>query len=373
MRIAINCRSFLNKDYTGIGRYSHQMVLSLAQIDQVNDYLLYMPKRIFSLRRKIPRSPGKNFKLKIDRFYRNIERTTGPFDVYHAPSPEDIQVHSSNIVVTVHDLIFKTFPGVHSNETIATAEKQLAAIVQQAKRIICCSQSTLKDLVTYFSVKPDQATLIYPGVDKNDFYRIGEREEPLAQAVLKSRGVVGPFLLFVGTVEPRKNIENVIRAFGWLKDKKKFSGQLVLIGGKGWDSDRINQLIDQFNLRSEILILGFVSNQELRYFYNKAKAFVFPSFYEGFGFPIVEAFNCGTPVVTSNVSSCAEIAGEAALQVDPKQFEELALAIDRILHEPGLDQQLQMKGLKRAGDFSFLSTARQTLDVYQDVYRYADR
>ena len=367
MRIAINCRSFLNKNYTGIGRYAFQLIKSLSEIDQANEYFLYISKRFFS-KRIIPRVPAPNFFLKIDRFNRGMKKTVGPVDICHCPSPEILNdMNGAHSVVTVHDLIYKTYPQGHTSATIEQTERQLEGVVEKASKIICCSQSTLNDLNRYFSVDPQKTVLIYQGVSRKDFYPLDENEARPAQVLIRSKGVEGPFILFVGTIEPRKNLRNLIEAFSLLREKKQYKGKLVVVGMQGWNED-LSSLIGRLGLKQEIIFTGFLSNQELRYFYNMADVFAFPSFYEGFGFPIVEAFSCGVPVVTSNVSSCPEIAADAALTVDPRSPQDIAGAIFRILDDKNLRDQLKQKGFARARQFSFLNTARQTLDVYKEVY-----
>ena len=370
MRIAINCRSFLNKNYTGIGRYTSQLIQSLSEIDQTNQYLLYTPKRFFSPQKKFPRIPARNFFLKIDRFSRGVDKTVGMMDLYHSPSPETLpHLNATKIVVTVHDLIFKTYPQGHTPSAIAAAEDQFRGILEKAAKIICCSQSTLNDLHHYFKIDPKKTDLIYQGVNQNDFYPLDEKEEKLAEQTIRSKGIECPYILFVGTIEPRKNLRNLLAAFSFLKNGKKFLGKLALIGMQGWMSDDLGGLVNQLGIQEDVVFTGFLSNQELRYFYNKAQAFVFPSFYEGFGFPIAEAFSCGAPVVTSNVSSCPEIASDAALKVDPSSPEEIAQAIHRILEDTVLRNELKEKGFRRAQQFTFLNTARETLKVYEEVFR----
>ena len=369
MRIAINCRSFLNKNYTGIGRYASQLIQSLSEIDQENQYLLYTPKRFFSPRKKLPAIPARNFSLKIDRFSRGVNKTVGAMDLYHAPSPEAWpSLSGAKVIVTVHDLIFKTYPQGHTASTIAFAEVQFQNIVSKAAKIICCSKSTLDDLNRYFKVEAKKTALIYQGVNQNDFYPIDEKEGKLAEEMIRLKGIDGPFILFVGTIEPRKNLRNLLVAFSLLKNKKIFSGKLALIGMQGWMSADLAGLVEKLGIKEDVAFTGFLSNEELRHFYNKARAFVFPSFYEGFGFPIVEAFSCGAPVVTSNVSSCPEIASDAALKVNPNSPEEIAQAVGRVLDDSYLRNELREKGFKRAAQFTFLNTARQTLKVYEEVY-----
>lgn len=369
MKIAINCRSFLNKKYTGIGRYTYHLIKSLSTIDAKNEYLLYAKKGLFNLNKKLPRISSKNFFLKPDRLNIGLERSLGKVDIYHSPSPDSLNVNNgAKIVVTVHDLIFKTFPQGHTQKTLDETEKQFRYIGQRASKIICCSKNTMKDLQKYFNVKDDKISLVYQGVDKNLFYCINEEEKKMAEKMLRSKGIREPFILSVGTIEPRKNLENILHAFDKLRTRNQFNGKLVVIGMKGWMSDSIEGLIRKLELRNRVIFMGYLSDKELLWFYNKAEAFVFPSFYEGFGFPIVEAFCCGTPVVTSNVSSCPEVAQDAALMRNPYDPEDIAEGIAQIVHDPKLKMSLIDKGFKRAEDFNFHKTAENTLKVYKEVY-----
>jgi glycosyltransferase involved in cell wall biosynthesis len=370
MHIAINCRPFLKKNYTGIGRYTHNLIKSLSEIDDQNQYQLYAPKRFFSLNKRLPAIRAKNFFLRTDRFNRGLEKSLGKIDIYHSPSPETLNVKNwAKIIVTVHDLIFKTFPQGHTRETLDQTEKQFKSIMEIASQIICCSKSTLLDLQKYFPIPKDKIELVYQGVDKNLFYVMGKEEEILANKTLAAKGIEEPYILSVGTIEPRKNLKNLLAAFCQLKAKKQFTGKLVVAGMKGWMSDDIDALISKLEIKNHVIFLGYLSDDQLRYFYNKAHVFVFPSFYEGFGFPIVEAFCCGTPVVTSNVSSCPEIAQDAALIRDPYNPEDIAEGIAQLINDQALRQTLREKGFRRAGDFSFRKTAQKTLGVYEKVYR----
>ncbi|MCK5259744.1 MAG: glycosyltransferase family 4 protein, partial [Candidatus Omnitrophica bacterium] len=268
----------------------------------------------------------------------------------------------------VHDVIFKAFSQGHTPVTIDAGERQFEQIRKHAARIICCSDNTARDLKGYFQIPEERIVRIYPGVDKGIFNRIAREEEATAERVLLDKGVEQPFILSVGTIEPRKNLINSIHAFHALRAKKDFSGKLVVIGMDGWLHEDLVDLIETLGLKGHIIFLGYLSDSELRYFYNKAEVFIFPSFYEGFGFPILEAFCCGAPVVTSNVSSCPEIAGDAALTVDPGNPKDIADAIARIVSDQDLRQALKEKGSKRAREFDFRKTAEETLKVYEEVY-----
>jgi len=369
MRVAINCRSFLKKQYTGIGRYAYHLVKSLSDIDSDNEYQLYARKGLFSFNKRLPPIRARNFIPRIDWFNRGPANTLDHVDVYHFPSPEPLDAPgNAKIVVTIHDVIFKAFPEGHTHQTIEAGQRQFADIQQKASKIICCSKNTANDLQKYFQVPSEKITLVYQGVDKNTFYRITEDEEPQADKTLKSKGIDVPFILSVGTIEPRKNLINLVHAFHELKRGGKFSGKLVIIGMKGWMESDIGALIEKLDLTRSVAVLGYVTDRALRHFYNKTEVFVFPSLYEGFGFPIVEAFSCGAAVITSNVSSCPEIAGHAALTIDPKSSRDITDAIDRVIRDPGLKEQLKKKGIKRAEDFDFHKTAEETLKVYSEVY-----
>lgn len=368
MRIAINCRSFLNRNYAGIGRYAYNLVKTLSEIDHDNEYWLYVQKRYFDFKRRVPRVSAKNFDVKIDWLNRGIDHILKPIDIYHSPSPDYLNIKEAKIITTVHDLVYKTYPQGHTPQTCETTDRQLTLIVEKADRIICCSKNTIKDLCHYFpEVNKKKIRLVYQGVDKSVFYPLPESELKRAQAVIRRKGITSPFILFVGTIEPRKNLQNLLRAFSQLKRKGRFPGKLVIIGMTGWMVEEVRRALKEVNLTTQVVFLGYVSDETLRYFYNLAEVFTFPSFYEGFGFPIVEAFCCGAPVVCSNVSSCPEIAHDAAVMINPNVPEEIADAIYKITDDKKLKVKLKEKAIARAADFSFLKTAQETLEVYKEL------
>ena len=369
MKVAINCRSFLTKQPTGIGRYAYHLVKSLAAVDQENDYQLYARPGLFRNVNGLLRCKAQNFTLCSDRFGRGPAAVLKKPDLYHEPSPGPWEAPTGvPAVVTVHDVIIKAYPQGHTRETIDSGERYFKDIVRNAAKIICCSQNTRNDLQNYFSVPPGKMAMVYQGVDKEIFYPLGEDERPAAEKMIKDAGVDRDYLLSVGTIEPRKNLVNVIRAFHLLKTGGKFNGRLVVVGMKGWLHSDVGKVVSELGLEREILFLGYVPDRLLRYLYTGARAFVFPSFYEGFGFPIVEAFCCEVPVVTSDRSACPEIAADAALTVDPGDEVKIAAATEQILEDPGLCADLIRKGRQRAEDFDFRKTAQETLNIYKEVH-----
>ena len=368
MRIAINCHSFLRKQYTGIGRYAYNLVQSLGSVDQENTYLLYARQALFNSKKKLPEFSHRNYIRKLDYFNQGVASKLKGVDVYHAPAPEVLESpKNAKVIVTVHDLIYKTYPQGHTQDALLKTEAHFQSIVKCADKIICCSQSTLNDLKKYFDVDDSRLSMVYQGVDKDVFYLIDPTEKKKAQNNLKRKGVEGDYLLFVGTIEPRKNLKNVLRSLEILKKQFNYKGKLVVAGMKGWMSEDTNDLIERYGLKQDVILLGYLTNDELRFLYNNASLFMFPSFYEGFGFPILEAFSCGVPVLTSNVSACSEVACDAAMIVDPNDPDEMARKAHSILSTKELARELRAKGFKRVQDFSFKKTAQETLNVYRSV------
>ncbi len=368
MHIAINCRSFSRKQFTGIGRYASSLVASLSEIDEGNRYSLYTTRGRNEVKSRITRRDASNFSVKSDWFKRGAVRTLRSVDIYHAPSPEIPPELNARIVVTVHDLIYKTYPQGHTQETLTLSEAQFQSFIPRCARIICSSRSTQNDVIRYFPEARNKTCCIYQGVDTNIFYPLARWENTSAWKAAREKGVAGPFILFVGTIEPRKNLKGLLEAFAILKQKKVFDGKLVVIGMAGWKDEGLAGFIEHLGFKGDVIFLGFVTNDELRVFYNLAEVFVFPSFYEGFGYPILEAFSCGAAVVTSNVSSCLELAADAALTVDPANPEAIAQAMGRILQDHGLKSALKNKAFARVQGFDNKEMARKTLRVYEEVH-----
>jgi glycosyltransferase involved in cell wall biosynthesis len=364
MRIAINCRSILLSQRTGIGRYTYHLLDSLGQIDHVNEYILHAPKRLFDFKRRLPDfSRYNNFKSRLDYFHQGI----GKSDIYHLPCPDVIGPYEGKLVVTIHDLIYRTYAQGHTPQAIELTEKYMQAIAAKADKIICISENTRRDLHATFNIPLEKTCVVYNGADSRLFYPLSSQERLNAANQLKELGIDKPYVLYVGTIEPRKNLAGLLESFALLKSKKVFQGQLVVAGMKGWMVENIGELIKKLDIQTDVIFTGFISDDQLCQLYNMAELFVFPSFYEGFGFPVLEAFCCGVAVITSKTSSCAEIAAEAALTIDPKNIKAIAQAMEQVLTDKALKESLRVAGLKRAQEFSLGSTARETLTVYQEL------
>jgi glycosyltransferase involved in cell wall biosynthesis len=362
MRIAINCRPILLSQRTGIGRYTYHLLDNLGKIDNANEYILHAPKRLFDFKRHLPDfSRYKNFKSRIDCFHRGI----GKCDIYHLPCPGVIGLYTGKLIVTIHDLIYKTCSQSQMPQTTELTEKYMQAIAAKADKIVCISENTRRDLHTFLDIPLEKTCVIYNGVDQSMFYPFSPQERLEAASQLKALGIDKPYVLYVGTIEPRKNLTGLLESFALLKSRKVFPGQMVVAGMTGWMAENIEGLVKQLDIQTDVIFTGFVSDGQLRLLYNMAELFVFPSFYEGFGFPILEAFSCGAAVITSQTSSCAEIASEAALTIDPKDTKALAQAMEQVLTDKTVKGLLRQAGLKRAKEFSLERMAQETLAVYQ--------
>jgi len=353
MRIGIDVRSTL-KRRTGIGQYTLNLVNHLAKIDQKNEYFLYSKKRLFDRKRKLPKLTGKNFSHIVDRFSKGPAGVMKGIDIFHSSSFDLVKPKDSKLILTIHDVIIKSYPQGHTRETIENIDSQLKNILGKVDTIIADSYSAKNDLLKWYDVDSNRISVVYPGI--NDCFYPEPSDERKC-------------LLFVGTIEPRKNVEGLIKAFAILKSDFSIKEKLVIVGMKGWMYDSVFNLVDQLNLKSDIFFTGYVPDEELRHWYNSALVFIYPSFYEGFGFPIMEAFRCGVPVVTSNISSCAEIANGAAILIDPDEPNEIAEAIMKIINDRGLRESLGKKGLERSREFTWDKTVKRVLEIFEKVYK----
>jgi len=230
-------------------------------------------------------------------------------------------------------------------------------------KMITVSNSTKLELIKGLGVSECKIRVIYHGIDHDSFKPI-EDKEAMRNELFRKYGINYNFLLHVSVYQPKKNIERIINAFKRAIENKESKERLILIGSM---PDSVKNLIEKYKLEKQIILLGFIDNRELPKFFNEAKAFIFPSLSESFGLPILEAMACGCPVITSNISCLPEIAGKAAILVNPYNTEELAEAIYRVLGDDELRNELKEKGLKRAAQFSWGKCAKEHLEIYREV------
>lgn len=271
-------------------------------------------------------------------------------------------------VVTIHDMTWFTLPRQHTRVKGAYFRAMIPPAVRRAAQIIAVSEASKQDIVTLLGTSAERIAVTYEGVDLDFFCpeaakgRVGE--------VGARYSVRRPYVLYVGKLEPRKNLPTLIKAFASIA--RQFPDhQLVLAGNPGWDFQAIYETAACIPLRERIRFTGFVAEADLPALYAEADLFVYPSSYEGFGFPVLEAMACGTPVITSNVSSLPEVAGDAGLLVDPLDVVALVDAMRQVLGNSMLRQQMRAKGLEQARRFTWEATARRTLQIYEEAYTLA--
>ena len=265
-------------------------------------------------------------------------------------------------VLTIHDLSFLLMPEAFrpGNRVYLTTLTRLSA--RRADRIIAVSESTRRDAVRLLGVPPEKVTVVHHGVEP-EFRPI--RDPDVLAAFRRRRGLPEAYILFVGTLEPRKNVPTLLRAYAQARREFGVSQRLVVAGGKGWRYAPTLRLVEELGLRDDVLFPGFVPLHELPLWYNGASLFVYPSRYEGFGMPLLEAMACGTPVVTSRCSSLPEVVGDAGVLVEPDAVADLATALARVLGDGDYRADLSSRGLARAAGFSWDKATRQTVGVYR--------
>ncbi|HLD10656.1 MAG TPA: glycosyltransferase family 1 protein [Candidatus Nanoarchaeia archaeon] len=241
----------------------------------------------------------------------------------------------------------------------------LKYFVKRVNRIITCSENSKQDIINFFKVSPDKVSVIYLASNK-EYGQLTKKETN--SKLIKYNLVNKKYIFYVGNLEKHKNVEGLIESFNLISKKNK-DLILVLGGKKGWGYEDINKKIIELDLSDKIIFTGYVDEKDLPALYNGASLFVYPSYYEGFGLPPLEAMSCGCPVITSNTSSLPEVVGDAGIMVDPNNVDELAKQMERVLTDEKLRKEMIKKGLKQAKKFSWEKCARETLKVYEEVIK----
>jgi glycosyltransferase involved in cell wall biosynthesis len=271
-------------------------------------------------------------------------------------------------IVTVCDMIFFKYPELHLRAKVFYFRFFIWLTTYLADKVICISKSTERDYLDFFRVKPNLTTVIELGVDQAYSPNIDRSE---ISALLEKYGIDGEYILFIGTIEPRKNITNLILAFAKLV-KNESPLRLVIVGKKGWHYESVFSLVSELRLVDKVIFTGFVEESEKPALLVGARMFVYPSFYEGFGIPVLEALACGVPTITSNLSSMPEVAGDAAILVDPSNVEDIHAALAKLYCDEALSAVLRERALIQSSKFSWNVMAEKTVEVYKAVLSEAD-
>ena len=372
MRVAIDYTPAL-RQRGGIGRYTRGLVRALASMDSSGEYVLLVSKdapaddfrwpenfrsRRLPLSDRIAAILWQRLRLPIP-----VEIFSGPLDIYHSPNYALPPIRSSAAIVTIHDLSFWKFPEYAEPSLRAYLMSVVQKSTARAEHILADSEATRQDVVDLLCAPPEKVSVVYSGVEP--------RFRPVPDMVsgVREKYNLGdaPFVLSLGTLEPRKNFDGLVRAFGLMKRAHRLPHHLVIAGGKGWQYDGIFREVEHSPYREQIHMPGFVEDEDLPAFYTAADLFAFPSHYEGFGLPPLEAMACGTPVVAAKNSSLPEVLGEAALWVSAEDEGGIAEGMARLLSDEQLRRSLIASGLRRARQFTWERGAARLLEVYQRV------
>ena len=367
MRIAIDARKL--RDY-GIGTYIRNLVRHLARIDGTTEYVLIVQPRDI----EIPAELGDNFRAVPDwsAAYSVREQLTIPLDLrregvdlFHAPHYVLPPLIPCKAVVTIHDCIHLRFPQYLPNRlAYVYARSSLWVATHRASRVLTVSETSKRDILRYFRVPEQKIDVIYNAIDE----RLGETPTEAEVAQVRERYQLNaPFVLYAGNIKPHKNLERLIEAFHLLRRGELEDVKLLIIGDEISKYPGLRRAVHRHKLHKHVRFFGFVPAKTLASLYRLASVFVFPSLYEGFGLPPLEAMAAGTPVITSNVSSLPEVVGDAALLIDPYEPEAIADAMRRVLTDPGLRQDLSVRGLARVRDFSWDRSVARVREIYDEV------
>jgi glycosyltransferase involved in cell wall biosynthesis len=367
MRILIDAR-FLGTG-TGIACYTENLIKNLAKIDKKNHYLILLEKKYFN-QFEFPASNFKKIKITAP-YYSLTEQIKLPIllwrlkpDFVHFTSFNHPLIYRRKCIFTIHDLILTLFPPKVNFFKHLVYRVIIRSVVKKAKKIIVPSQNTKQDIQRFLKVKGNKIVVIFEGVNPPINKVVADKN------YLKNKHKISKiYLLYMGRFAFHKNISGLIDAFNILKNKYKNGYQLVLVGNKDKDYFSLKQRVKKLRLENDIIFTGTIKNKEMPGIYRNAEVFILPSFYEGFGLPVLEAMSHGTPVVCSRTSSLPEVAGDAAYYFNPKDPKDMAKKINDVLVNKGLRENLIKEGLKQYKKFSWLKTARKTLLLYKSLVK----
>ena len=350
------------KDFNvGIGRYCRGLIAALGQVDQKNDYHILVPEAVSrfpqfeNVRWKVIRFPF--FKRRV--WEQVAPQLVGRYDVLHFPYDSSVAWKRGKFVITIHDVKPLIFGALRPRRGLNNFVERLLVPDRQnqADHVLTVSQSSRRDIMERLRFPSERVSVVYPGIDRDQF-----KPDFSAPSHNNSR----PYILCVAGSDPTKNVETLLEAFAQLPCELREAHDVVLVGDMRRRQD-VRDRVGQLDIAAQTKFAGVVDDAQLVYLYQHARVFVFPSRYEGFGFPVLEAMACGCPVITSNASSLPEVVGDAALLADPSDSNGFTKHLEQVLADEELRRVLRERGFARAAQFSWERTARETLRVFERV------
>ena len=376
MRIAIDAHS-VGAKLGGNESYAVNLIEALAQIDSVNNYTLYVTTAAardrfhqrwpnFKVHTTLPHTPLIRIPLTL-----SAELRKHPVDVLHVqftappfcPCP---------VVVSIHDLSFEHLPQTFLRRSRTQLRLTVRHSARRADGILTLSEHTRRDVIETYKIDPEKVTAI-PLAAPAHFGPV--RDDKELQRVRHTYGIDRDYVLSVGSIQPRKNLVRLIGAYASLRRVQAGNSfpKLVIVGKKGWLYDETLRALEESGVKEAVVLTGYVPESDLPALYSGALCFVYPSYFEGFGLPPLEAMKCGAPVIVGNATSLPEVVGDAGLKVDPFDVSAIAGAIGELMNNSELRKELSVKGRRRAEMFDWRNTAQQTLKVYEQVARKSYR
>ncbi|MDD4606804.1 MAG: glycosyltransferase family 1 protein [Patescibacteria group bacterium] len=370
MFIGIDASRANKKHKTGVEWYAYHLIQNLKKIDSHNQYFLYTNKKLKGELGDCPANfqevvlnwPPRYLWTQI-RLSWAMKFSKYKPDVLFIPAHTIPILHPKNSIVTIHDVGFARFPKLYNWKDKLYHNWTLKFIKKHAKKIITVSQFSKQEIVKFYKIKPDKIQVIYNGFDAGNYQSVQDKN--LIQLILEKYSITQPYFLNIARLEYKKNILGLIKSFEIFKNKFESAQnfKLILVGNRGAGADQILQAIEKSKFKKDILTLGWLDRRDLNYLMNGCRAFIFPSLYEGFGIPVLEAMSCGVPVITSRAASLPEVVADAALCVDPENYNDLAQKMYQIDTDENLRQELIKKGFQQIKKFSWQECAQRVLDV----------
>jgi glycosyltransferase involved in cell wall biosynthesis len=370
MRVILNTRPLIFSK-AGIGHYISNLLVGMSQSEEVHVIPTVDTRSLQALgaltrvagaaRRVVGNSMLRVTRPLGDLLISRAERGKRfpEAEIYHEPNYDVIPKGGWKAVSNIHDLAFLRYPQYLPPEVVMKCRTNLDNILSSA-RFIVHTQAVKEEVLSLLNLE-EEAVDVIPHAPSRPSHEVDKTVREGRRAV--DAFTHGEYILYVGTIEPRKNIATLLKAFRILRDR--CAVKLILAGGKGWLNDDLLRMPRALGIDGDVIFTGYVDDATLLFLYNYASVFVYPSLYEGFGLPVIEAFSCGVPVIASDIPSLREVAGDAAILVDPHRHEELAYQMERILLSGGLQAELKNRGLVRAATYSWGKVVSSTVSTYR--------
>lgn len=380
MRIAFDAQLIFEEQKTGIGWTSEYILKNIIKEFDNEYYLNYFS--IYKCKENeyyINKYKDLGYKInKCKWFYSSIYKRIWniiplPYSAFFNQESQITQFFNYEIppgvkgktLTFIYDMVYKAFPETVSKKTMKALDYNLTVSCKRADHIITISEFSKNEIIKYMNVDPDKISVMPCGVDSLVYNNSFDKKDLMS--LKKKYGIVDSYILYLGTLEPRKNLERLIEAYALLNNQVGNIPQLVLAGKKGWLYDTIFNLVEQYQLKEKVIFTGYIEYFDVPTLIKGALFFVFPSIYEGFGIPPLEAMACGTPVMVSDQASIPEVVGEAGYYIDPYSVTDMCNAMKTLIENKELRIQLSEKGILRAKGFSWKSSVIKLMDIYNKI------